>query len=287
MSDNLKIRFITDSTCDIPDDLARQHNISIVPVFVNFNGNSYADDGLQLDRAGYYQKLGELRPIPTTSAMPPGLAEEEIEKVAKEADHIFIITVSAKLSGVNNAMRLGASKLPSEKVTLIDSMSTTMGMGWQVLLGAQAAHEGGSVDHVKKVIMSVQKHQRVYAALPTLEFLHRGGRVSWASAGIGTLLQIKPIIMVQDGEVHSHARVRTFSRAVDELVKVAHEHAPLSHLAILYGADADVGYVMRERLSDIAPADTKVVRITPAIGTHIGPNGIGIVPVSAAWKQGL
>lgn len=279
-----KIRFVTDSTCDLPPELIEKHQIGVVPAFVNYDGNSYADDGMELIREDYYNKLSSLRPFPTTSAPPPGLAEKVIKEHFQDADHLVIVTAAAKLSGIYNAMRLGSADLPPDRVTLIDSLSTTMGLGWQVLFGAEVAEQTGDVEQVKDTITRVRQAQRVYAALGTLEFLHRSGRVGWAAAGIGALLQIKPVIEVKDGEVPSIARVRTFSRAVDELVRLAHETAPMDRLAILYVSDLDSAHALHERLRDIAPPDTFFVRVCPAIGTHIGLSGLGIAPVQQSWR---
>jgi DegV family protein with EDD domain len=281
-----KIRFITDSTSDIPDDLRARYNIEVVPVFVNYGGSSFADDEKELHREEYYSKLATLRPFPTTSAMPPSMVESVIQKVADDADHIMMLTVSSKLSGVYNAFRLAAQKLPGDKYTLIDSESTTAGLGWQVIVGAETAAQTGDIAATIDAITRVRKNSMVYAALGTLEFLHRSGRVGWAAAGIGSLLQIKPIVGVVNGEVESLQRVRTFSRAVDELVRYAREWAPLDRLIILYGTDYAGASALQDRLSDIAPKDhTYIVRINPAVGTHIGPNGLGVVPLSIKWKQ--
>ena len=279
-----KIRFVTDSTCDLPPEWIQKFQLGIVPAFVNYGGNSYADDGVELIREEYYNKLSGMRPFPTTSAPPPGLAEKVIKETFEEADHLFILTASAKLSGIYNAMRLGASSLPQDRVTLIDSHSTTMGLGWQVAIGAETAEKTGDVQQVQEAILRVRTAQRVYAALGTLEFLHRSGRVGWAAAGIGALLQIKPVIEVKDGEVDSIARVRTFGRAVGELVRLAQESAPLDRLAILYVGDMGIAQELYEQLQDIAPPDTIFTRVCPAIGTHIGPSGVGISPVQQSWR---
>jgi DegV family protein with EDD domain len=279
-----KIRFVTDSTCDIPPEWVEKYRIGIVPAFVNYGGESYADDGVQLIREEYYQKLASIRPFPTTSAPPPGLAEETIKQTFEDADHLFILTTSAKLSGIYNAMRLGSSSLPQDRVTLIDSNSTTMGLGWQVVIGAEVAEKTGDVAQVHEAILRVQKAQRVYAALGTLEFLHRSGRVSWAAAGISALLQIKPVIEVADGEVHSIARVRTFGRAIEEMVKLTREVGSLDRLAVLYASDMDSAHQLFEQVKDFAPPDTVFVRINPAIGTHIGPSGLGLSPVQQSWR---
>jgi DegV family protein with EDD domain len=279
-----KIRFVTDSTCDIPSEWIEKYRVGIVPAFVNYGGSSYADDGVELIREEYYNKLSSMRPFPTTSAPPPGLAEKVIKEAFEDADHLFILTASAKLSGIYNAMRLGASSLPQDRVTLIDSHTTTMGLGWQVWIGAETAAKTGDVQQAQEAILRVREAQRVFAALGTLEFLHRSGRVGWAAAGIGTLLQIKPVIEVKDGEVESIARVRTFGRAIDELIRLAHESAPLDRLAILYVSDMEAAQQLRAQLQDIAPPDTIFTRVCPAIGTHIGPSGLGLSPVQQSWR---
>ncbi|MGQ9910377.1 MAG: DegV family protein [Candidatus Flexifilum sp.] len=278
-----KIRFVTDSTCDVPPELVAKYGIGVVPCYINYNNTSYADDGKELVREEYYNKLSTLRPFPTTSAMPPSVAEAVIRSVAEDADHVIIIGVSTKLSGVLNAMRLGAQNcLPPDRYTIVDSEQVTMGLGWQVIIGAETAEKTGDVQQTLEAIASVRSRARVYAALSTLEFLHRSGRVGWAAAGIGQLLQIKPLIAVVDGEVQSVARVRTFSRALEELIRITHTETPLERLAVLYASDYEAAVSLKERLRDIAPADTLITSITPTVGTHIGPGGLGVATVRAA-----
>jgi DegV family protein with EDD domain len=281
-----RIHIVTDSTCDIPPEMLPNYPITVVPTFVNFGGNSYPDDNVQLDRAEFYQRLPSLRPFPTTAAMSPGMAEDAVNAAAEHSDHVIICTLSSKLSGVYNTMRLAASKLPADKYTLIDSQQVAMGLGWQVLVGAETALATADVAATLDAMARVRKTVRVYCALGSLDYLHRGGRVGWAQAGIGTLLQIKPILLVEDGEVKSHAKVRTFSRAVDEVVRVAHEYQPLDRMAIIYAADVDAAHALRNRLQDILPpgGQTIISRLTPSIGVHTGPSGLGIVPLSASWK---
>jgi DegV family protein with EDD domain len=282
-----KIRFVTDSTCDLPPDIIARYGIGVVPCFINQGEHSYADDGEQLIREDFYEKLPHYKPHPTTAAMPPALAQEIIERTFEGADHLFILSVSSKLSGVYNALRLGTANLPPDRVTLIDSLAVCMGMGWQVLIGAEVAEATGDVAQVKAAIEQVRKSQILYAALDTLEYLRKGGRVSWAAAGIGSLLQIKPIISVVEGEVKSAARVRTFSRAIDELVRLTRAQGELDRLAILYAKDIDLAHALHDRLKDVAPPGEKtmLVSITPTLGVHIGPGGVGVTTVRATWRK--
>lgn len=281
-----RIRFVTDSTCDLPPEVLDQYGISVAPCYINYGGGSFADDGVELVREHYYEQLPDIHPHPTTSAMPPGVAEDAIRAVIDDAAHIIIVAVASKLSGVYNTFRLAANNvLKPEQYTLIDSGNTSMGLGFQVLLGAEAAEAGGDVAQVVDTIQRVRDATRVFCALATMEYLRRSGRVGWAAAGIGALLQIKPLIEVYDGEVHSLARIRTFKRAVDELVGLAHERAPLDRLAILHANNPDGAAELADRLQDVTPPGLLFASVTPTIGTHIGPGGLGFAYVSKSWRN--
>jgi DegV family protein with EDD domain len=285
MMTSKNIKFVTDSVADLPPELIKKWGITVVPCFVNYGGASYADDGVELVREEYYGKLATMTEVPTTAAMPPDLAREHIEKAFEGADHLIIITTPAKLSAVHNSMRLGAQELPEDQYTLIDSGQVSIGMGWQVLIGAEVAAETGSVEQTLAAIQYVRRHQRVNAAIATMEFLRRSGRVGWAAANIGSLLQIKPLVEVRDGEVVPVARIRTFSRAIDKLAELAREQAPLDRLALLHINNPEGVEELRTRLADIVPPDTIIGNIGPTVGTHIGPGAVGIATVSKGWKD--
>lgn len=275
-----KIRFVTDSTCDLPAEIVQKYNIAVLPTYINYGDESLADDGVELVREDFYRELPTRSPFPKTSAISPATAEEVIQRTFADADHLFLVAVASKLSAVYNIMRLAAAKLPQDRVTLIDSKSVTMGLGFQVLAGAEAAEATSDMDKVRAAIESTRDRAHVYAALETMEFLKRSGRISWAAAGIGALLHINPMLHVFDGEVMSGKRVRTFARALDELVELAHQQAPLERMALLYISDYEYAGKLRERLSDIAPPNTLIVSVTPTIGVHIGTGGVGVVTVS-------
>ena len=278
-----RIRFVTDSTCDIPQDLVQKLGIFVSPVFVNYNDQSLADDGTHLVREEYYRQLPNIHPHPSTSAMSPGLAEEVIMKAAEDADHVVIITLPTQLSGVYNAMRLAAQKLPENKYTLIDAGNTSMGLGWQVVIGAEtAAATDGDLTKVLEAMGRARENVRLYCALHTLEFIRRSGRVSWTQANIGALLQIKPIIQVDHGDVRNVARVRTFKRALDELCEKVREHMPIERLAILHANNLQDAHIFREMVADIAPPNVLIVDIAPALGTNIGPGGVGVALIKSS-----
>jgi DegV family protein with EDD domain len=279
------IRFVTDSTSDIPADLARKHGIAVVPCFINFGTQSYADDGVEITREQFYERLATARPLPGTAAPPPGLCERVIHEAFDGADHLIMLSAPANLSAINNSFRLGSSDLPQDRVTLIDGGTTGLALGWQVVIGAEVAEQTGDVDAVLNAIHSVQKHTTLLAALSTLEYLRHGGRVTRLAASFGTLLSIKPIVEVKEHDVHSVARVRTFGHAVDKLVELTHRFAPLDRLAVIHTNNHDGAEHLRERLADIAPPDTIINNITPVLGVHAGPGALGVAPVSKRWRS--
>jgi DegV family protein with EDD domain len=280
-----KIRFVTDSVCDIPPELVKKHEIIVVPCYVNYDDESHLDDGIDLKHDEFFRKLPSMKKMPTTAAPSVGMTEEAILKAAANADHVIILTVPAKLSGVYNAMRLGAGSLPEDKWTLIDSGTVTMAMGWQVLVGVEVATQTGDVQKTVEAIQKVREHQKLYAALATMEFLRRSGRVSWAAASIGALLQIKPILHVFDSEVTRLATIRTFGKATEKLVELTKEQAPLDKLAILHANNPEGARELQKQLSDVAPTDTLIAEIGPTLGAHIGPGALGVAPVSQSWRQ--
>jgi DegV family protein with EDD domain len=151
-----------------------------------------------------------------------------------------------------------------------------MGLGWQVLIGAETAEKtGGDLSAVLDAMDRVRKNIHVYCVLHTLEFLRRSGRVSWAAAGVGALLQIKPIIEVHEGEVKNIGRVRTFKRALEDLYRLCKEAAPIDRLAILHVNNPTDANEFYESLKP---------EITPAIGTNIGPGGVGVALVKQSWR---
>lgn len=281
-----QIKIATDSVADVPDEWVRKWDITVIPCFVNFGGNSYADDGVELVREDYYKLLPSLKETPTTAAMPPEVARTALERAYENADHLIILTTPARLSGIHNAMRLAIrdAEFAPDRVTLLDSGQLSMGIGWQVMIAAEVAAETGSVQQTLDAIARVQQNQVVYAGLSTLEYLRRSGRVGWAAANIGALLQIKPVLEVIEGDVEPISRVRTFGRAIEKLADLIRTQAPIDRLALLHINNPAALEELRATLKDIIPSDTITGMIGPTLGTHIGPGAIGAAIIRKGWK---
>lgn len=280
------IRITADRVCDLPEDILKELNISLVHTYVNIGDESIPDDGIHLDRSEFYERLPSLPSQPTTAAPSPGDAEAFFQSVIDDgANHVISIHVPEQLSGVYNTMRLGAEAVAKNKITLVDSLQLTFGIGMQVWVAAELAQEIDDVDEILAAIERVRQNTELYAIIDTMEYLKRSGRVNSLIANIGTLLRIKPIVRVWDGDIETHARVRTWSRAEDKLRELTRAEAPLDRLAILHIANREGAELFLESIQDIAPEKTLIIEVTPTLGTHIGPGSVGVATLSKNWRQ--
>lgn len=278
----MTVRIVTDSTCDLPPSLAQQHGITVLPAYVNIGEASYRD-GVDLSRRDFYRQLPGYKSPPTTAAPAVGAFAEVYDGLAAEgASEVLSIHLAASLSGMLNAARLGAQVAEKVRVTVFDSQQITMGLGFMVLQAAEAAKAGHTVPEIVSQLQETVGRTHVFAALDTLEFLRRSGRVSWAAFGIGTLLRIKLIVHVFEGEVHSLEKVRTFSRAQRHLLEHVRKLGPLQQIALLHTANPDGAQQLQEAAQALVPEgyDPVSVEVTPTIGAHVGPGALGFACVA-------
>lgn len=279
-----KIRIVTDSVCDISPELLAQWKIVVIPCYVSYHNQSFADDGVQLDRQAFYRALPTINPYPTTAAPSPDFAADFLRRALEGYDHVIGVHVPAALSSTFANIRAAAAQIDASRFTLIDSQTLTMGLGMQVLIAAEVAAATGSVQAVVETLEKVRKHQKLYAALYSLEALRRSGRVNSFISSVGALLQIKPIIEVRDSQVHPIKRIRTFSKAIDHLYELVAAQAPLDRLVVLHIQNLDGARAFLDRLGDIAPPNTPIVEVGPTLGTHIGIGSLGATTLSRNWK---
>lgn len=281
-----RIRIAADSVCDLPAKLVDLLDVSIIPTYVNIGGESIPDDGASLDRARFFRDLPSMASLPTTAAPSPGDAEAFYQAILDDgAEHIVSIHVPEKLSGTLNAMRLGAQSVGETRVTLVDSLQLTFGIGFQVWAAAELAAQGAALETILDAIERVRLHTRVYAIIDTMEYLRRSGRVNALVASVGGLLKVKPIVRVNEGEVSSIGRTRTWSRAVQRLRALTLEQTPIDRLAILHISNIAGAENFLEDIGELAPSDTLVIETSPTLGAHIGPGSIGVAALNAKWRH--
>ncbi len=276
-----QVCIVTDSTADIPPALAAEYGIVVVPAVVILGAEQFLD-GEGLSRAEFYRRLPAMQPLPTTAAPSVGVFAEAYRAALTTANAVVGIFLASTLSSIYQHARLAAQDFGG-RVHVVDSGQLTMGLGFQVLAAARVAREGGSVADVLEAVQSIQQRVRLVAMLDTLEFLRRSGRVSWAKARLGSLLQLKPFLEVRQGEVLSLPAVRTRRKGLARLAEHVRAWGALDYLALLHsGAPEDA-----EALVDAADTSGLVlppmtVLVTTVIGTHVGPRGVGAVGVLKA-----
>jgi len=274
------INIVTDSTSDIPPDIARELNITVIPAHVIFGEESF-DDGVTITREEFYRRLKTTKVLPTTSTPSAGEFAEVYQRVGGE---IVSIHVAAKWSSLLNVAQLGASLVPEAQIAFFDSGKLAMGLGWQVILAARAAQQGKSSAEILQLLQAAKPRVRLFAALDTLEFLRRSGRVNSFLARFGQLLSIKPIIDVGDGEVSMIDRVRTRRAAIDRVREMTYDLGPLQSLAVLHTSNYDTARALADEFALSIPNLREpiiVCEATTAVGTHVGPNGLGIAAIVA------
>jgi len=274
----MKIGFVTDSTADVPVDLAERNGVEIVPALVNIGSHSYTD-GIELSREEFYNRLPTLYPPPTTSSPSVGSFQERYEKLLRKgADFIISVHPPNELSGIFNAARLAAQDF-GQRVKVLDSGQLSLGMGFQVILAAEAARHGAVLDEVTSLMENVRQRARVAALLEGIEYVRRSGRVSWATAMIGGILRLQPLIELRFGIVHRLGQVRTHLQGVERLMDILSSWGSLDRLAVLHTNAESTARQLLEEVKSKVVVPPLLVNVTTAIGTHVGPNCLGFASV--------
>jgi len=271
----MSIRIVTDSTCDLPEDTVAEHRITVVPLYINVGGQGYLD-GVELTREEFYERLPDYDPPPTTATPGPEQFRQAYEALAAEgASEILSIHISETLSATVNSARLGAQATESVPVTVIDSGSLSLGMGFLTMAAAKLVDLGRSLREIVPLLEDQISRTHVFAALDTLEFLRRGGRMNRALATVGSWLQMKPLLRMHAGEAIAE-RVRTTETATKRLVELLGELVPLEQVALVHTHALERAADLLDRVRHLLP-DGKImsVDITPVFGTHLGPGAVG------------
>jgi DegV family protein with EDD domain len=273
----MAVAVVTDSSSDLPADLAAEHGIEVVPLSIRF-GDEELVDRRDLTPAQFWARCAASPVLPETAAPAPGAFQSAYERAAEGgADGVVCVTISSKLSATISAASAAADALEGRlPVRVVDSRSVTMGLGMIVLAAARAAKGGGNVDEVAAEAEGLVSRTRVYGTLDTLENLKKGGRIGAAQALLGSLLSVKPVIEVRDGEVEPGPKQRTRARALAWLAEKVAADSPTGEVAVISGMAPDVD-TLCDLLSRHLPRERLVVAdLGAVIGTHAGPRTIGV-----------
>jgi len=277
-----KLAIVTDSTAYIPDEILKDLPIFIIPLHVIWGDETYRDN-VDIHQNVFYDRLSNSKILPSTSQPSPQEFIDLYKKIRNEYDQILSIHISSKLSGTVDSAIQAKNTLKDINIEIIDSFSTSMGLGFLVLAAARAAHSGESLQNCITLVEEAKSRLHVYFILRTLDFLKRGGRIGGASALLGTALNLKPILMLQDGKIEPFAKVRTMQKALTHLVEIFNEKiqekTPVHAAIIQAEAQSDVEFLKNEINRIVNPDHIQeffIAGISPVIGTHAGPGSIGI-----------
>jgi DegV family protein with EDD domain len=278
----MAVQVVTDSTADIPPELAQELRIHVVPLNVHFGEEAFAD-GVTLTADDFYSRLVASPRLPTTSQPSVGAFVDVYERLLEREDGIVSVHVSSLVSGTYNSATQALEEMGSGRpIEIVDSMQASLSLGLAAMAAARVARDGAGIAEVRAAAESASRRAQLLGLLETLEYLQKGGRIGKAQAWVGTLLRIKPLLTLRDGVAHPLERVRTHAKGVERLVEIARARAPLDDLAVIHGNTPDAAEELRGRVSDLLPGRSVVVgRFGPVMGTYLGPGSLGIALVAA------
>jgi DegV family protein with EDD domain len=279
----MALRIVTDSTCDLPKSFITEMGVTVLPCNLHI-GDKTLLDGIDITSEEFYKRLAQGGPAPTTSQPSVGAFLDAYNKIGRPGDEILSLHISAKLSGTyNSAFQAAKEAQTKAKIEVVDGMTVSLGLGILVREVATMAKRGATLAQAKVFLSKEIPNITCYCSVDTLEYLVRGGRASRVQGFFGSLLDIKPIISVRDGEVHPVDRVRTRKRMLARLVEMAGEAKGLRALGVMHSACEDEAEALADQLGQYFPRNEILIReFTPVMGAHLGPRAIGM----GMWKGG-
>lgn len=276
----MTIGIVTDSACDLPQEVIQALGITVVPLFINIGDKGYLD-GVDISRTEFYTNLPDYSSHPTTGTPGTDAFFKAFKAlVARGCTEILSIHISRSLSATVDVARTAAKEFKEALVTVHDGGQLSLGTGFQVEAAARMAAAGRSMTEILNALEDLMSRTFVTARLDTLDFLRRSGRMNRFMAGLGSLLQIKPILTMKDGHPASE-RVRTAVRAEARLVQMLETFLPIERFALLHTNAAREADAFLKRVAHLLPAGQfDSMDITPVIGAHIGPGVVGYAIVS-------
>ena len=276
----MTVRIVTDSSADLPVDLVQKHQITVVPCYVVVDDQTFKD-GVDIQADEFYRRLQAEGRTPTTAQPTVADFQEVYRDLVSRGDQVISIHISGKLSGTINSAKQAKALLNNGEadapVEIIDSRLASIPLGLMVLDAAVLAAEGGDYIQIAVKIREGQPSYHGYFAVDTLEYLQKGGRIGKARAFLGSVLHVKPILRLQDGEAHPVERPRNRERALRRLVELAQELPPMRRLAVIYSTDPKRMEALKQDLTGLLPADQIIeARFGSTLGTYIGPDAVGV-----------
>jgi DegV family protein with EDD domain len=273
----MPVKIVTDSTSDLGPRIANELGITVVPLYIHFGTESYLD-GVDLTTEEFYRKLASSKTLPTTAVPSPASFAQVYDKLARETDEIVVISLASKLSSVHEmeSQAIGMMKRKC-RIELIDSKAGCMALGLIVIAAAKAANAGAKIDDVLNITRRNIPRSKIYFAFDTLEYLKRGGRVNAAQAFLGSVLNVNPIMTLDEGEGKPVGRPRSRAKAIEFLYKFAASFANIEEMGIEDATTPEEADTLAERINSIFPKKRIYrTKVSPVVGTHVGPHVLAV-----------
>ena len=272
---------VTDSTAWIPKDLTTKYSITVAPQVLIW-GEETLNDGIDIQPSEFYARIKTAKVMPTTSQVSIITMQNIFGDLVKKGFDVLGIFISAKLSGTMQSAMQGREALSrgKEKVHIVDSNSTAMAMGFQILAAARALADGASVAEAQAIAEKARDYTGVYFAVDTLEFLHRGGRIGGAQRLLGTALNMKPVLALIDGRVEAIERIRTKGKALDRILELVSEkvkgQSPIRLASLHANAEQEARTLLERATKELNAAESILSEVSPVVGNHAGPGVVGL-----------
>jgi DegV family protein with EDD domain len=274
-----RIAVVTDSTSDLPHDLAAAHGIHVIPQILIMGDRTWLD-GVDIHPAAFYELLRTSSTFPSSSQPSVASFEELFRDLSKEADGIVAVLLSHELSGTLNSAVTAAQNLPDLPIEIIDSRGVSMMLGFCVLAAAKAAAAGHDLQTVAGAARALIGQARVYFVVDTLEYLHRGGRIGGAARLFGSTLNLKPLLEIKDGMVCPVAKIRSRHKALERVYQLLEEQLPQGgsiHMSVLHvAAPQEAAQFRDELIARFHPVELFETECGPVVGTHAGPGTVAV-----------
>jgi DegV family protein with EDD domain len=273
-------RLVIDSTCDLPDETLTKLNITMVPLKVHFGDEVYRDR-IEISEAEFFDKLERAAKLPTTSQPSPGEFQEAYEKLPKD-EPVISIHIASTLSGTVQSAKLAAEALPDREIHVVDSENVTWAAGLLVLAAAEAVKQGKSPPEILAMLEEKKKRARLVAALDTLKYVIMGGRLSRAQGMIGSMLRVKPIMVVQGGVIDRGSPARHWGQAREKLIEDIRAHGGAEGpIAVIQAKAPEELLRLRDAVARAFP-DNEILTgsIGPVVATHGGPGAAGVAYIA-------
>jgi DegV family protein with EDD domain len=274
------VKVVTDSTAYLEPGVAEELGISVVPLNIHF-GDEILRDGIDITVAEFFRRLDRGLEMPTSSPPSRSTFEEVYSELGKTTDEIISIHVSSKLSQTCAVANAAATPILGRcNIVVVDSLTTSLGLGILATAAAKAAAQGKHLDEIVRLLRGIIPHIYVVFFVETLDYLERGGYIGRAQSILGSMLGIKPLLIIEEGEIVPLEKVRTRSRAVDKLFEFLVEFSHIEQMAILQKSPVatEETLLLIERLEMVlSDIEFPIITYGPVLATHVGPNTMGVI----------